>query len=162
MLYRVELHPVKMSVESVGPSGAADQQVASWGGEEVRQWLAGLGVTSQLSANIDGARLGEARHQDLRDWGLSEAEAEKIVEELKLVCDSHKDIPNEFLCPITCDIMSDPVKCSDGFVYERIAIKEWLMTRRNTSPMTNLEMTDASLSTCDELRQRIRAFLEMR
>ena len=162
VLYRVELDPVKMSLRSVGPGTAAEQQVHSWGGEEVRQWLAGLGVTSQLTPQIDGARLGEASHQDLLNWGLSEVEAEKIVEELRLVCDSHKDIPNEFLCPITCDIMSDPVKCSDGFVYERIAIKEWLMTRRNTSPMTNLEMTDTSLTTCDELRQRIRAFLEMR
>ena len=86
----------------------------------------------------------------------------KILDELQLVCDDYNEIPPEFVCPITCDLMSDPVQCSDGFVYEKSAIKEWLMTRRNTSPMTNLEMTDASLSPCDQLKERIDAFNRLR
>jgi hypothetical protein len=32
-------------------------------------------------------------------------------------------VPEEFLCPITCDIMRQPVRCGDGFVYEEAAIK---------------------------------------
>ena len=134
----------------------------SWTAEEVRQWLAGLGVTTGLLPDMAGERLVQASLQDLLTLGLSQAEAERVVEELKLVCDNHKDIPNEFLCPITCDIMSDPVQCSDGFMYERTAIKEWLMTRRNTSPMTNLEMTDASLIPCDDLRKKINDFLALK
>ena len=31
-------------------------------------------------------------------------------------------IPNEFLCPITLEIMQDPVIASDGNTYERFAI----------------------------------------
>ena len=33
------------------------------------------------------------------------------------------EMPNEFKCPITCDIMSDPVIAWDGHSYERAAIK---------------------------------------
>ena len=171
VLYRVELGPIKLSksaarglpaeLQSAGAAPSAEQQVGVWSAEDVRQWLAALGLTTN-TRHIDGAGLVQASLQDLRDLGLTEAEAKKVVEELKLVSDNHNDIPNEFLCPITCDIMSDPVKCSDGFIYEKTAIKEWLMTRRNTSPMTNLEMTDSSLIHCDELKQRIDTYLAMR
>ena len=45
-------------------------------------------------------------------------------------------IPQNFICPITHDIMIDPVICSDGISYERVAIQRWLIDH-NTSPMTN-------------------------
>ena len=43
------------------------------------------------------------------------------------------NIPDEFLCPITLEIMKEPVLCEDGYSYEKTAI----MTIRNSlSPMT--------------------------
>ena len=33
-----------------------------------------------------------------------------------------------FICPITGDIMKDPVIGSDGHTYERSAIEQWLHT----------------------------------
>ena len=42
-------------------------------------------------------------------------------------------IPPEFLCPITLELMKDPVICDDGYTYERIAI---LSTTDSLSPMT--------------------------
>lgn len=44
--------------------------------------------------------------------------------------------PPEFICPITHNIMSDPVICNDGHSYERSAISQWF-ARHQTSPMTN-------------------------
>ena len=44
-------------------------------------------------------------------------------------------IPNEFLCPISMELMEDPVLCADGQTYERRQIVEWLQ-RSSTSPMT--------------------------
>ena len=32
-------------------------------------------------------------------------------------------IPAEFICPITHEVMEEPVLLADGFVYEEIAIK---------------------------------------
>lgn len=41
-----------------------------------------------------------------------------------------------FTCPITYNIMTDPVVCSDGYTYEKSAILQWLHSH-DTSPMTN-------------------------
>ena len=36
--------------------------------------------------------------------------------------------PSEFYCPITLDMMTDPVTCSDGYNYERLAIQRYFRT----------------------------------
>ena len=168
VLYRVELAqmaagpPTAAAPPNTRPAArSAEQSVLSWSAEDVRQWAAALGVTMP-DCDIGGAKLAQSSQMDLVCLGLTDDQAEKIVAELKLVCDDYNEIPAEFVCPITCDLMSDPVQCSDGFVYEKSAIKEWLLTRRNTSPMTNLEMTDASLIPCDQLKLRIDAFNRLR
>lgn len=42
----------------------------------------------------------------------------------------------QFLCPITKEIMNDPVIALDGHTYQRDAIQAWFDTGNNTSPMT--------------------------
>ncbi|KAJ1454155.1 hypothetical protein M885DRAFT_427227, partial [Pelagophyceae sp. CCMP2097] len=44
--------------------------------------------------------------------------------------------PREVCCPITHEVMQDPVLAADGHSYERCAIEQWLATR-DTSPLTN-------------------------
>jgi len=51
---------------------------------------------------------------------------------------------NEYKCPITAEIMTDPVCTADGFTYERTAITEWLRTN-DTSPSTGAKLTSKSL-----------------
>jgi len=48
-------------------------------------------------------------------------------------------IPNEWLCPITTEIMINPVIGRDGHTYEKEAIEKWL-DNKNTSPITNVVM----------------------
>ena len=50
----------------------------------------------------------------------------------------------DYECPITCDLMVDPVLAEDGYSYERMEIETWLRERR-TSPMTNLPIGTALL-----------------
>ena len=45
------------------------------------------------------------------------------------------NIPHSFICPLTKNIINDPVICQDGRTYERAAIQEWF-GNHNTSPMT--------------------------
>lgn len=45
--------------------------------------------------------------------------------------------PDEFLCPITLDLMTDPVMASDGYTYERSVIEDWFKKGHKTSPKTN-------------------------
>ena len=51
--------------------------------------------------------------------------------------ETEDNIPNGFKCPITTEIMKDPVHAADGHTYERRAIEEWLMDcNKDTSPKT--------------------------
>ena len=40
-------------------------------------------------------------------------------------------VPNEFYCPITGDLMKDPVSEPEGHTYERDAIMKWLSKNTN-------------------------------
>jgi hypothetical protein len=67
--------------------------------------------------------------------------------------------PNELVCPITQEIMFDPVVASDGRTYERDAIYTWLSTK-NTSPMTKEPIIDKTLRTNWAIRSAIQRFLD--
>eukprot|EP00730_Choanoeca_flexa_P016683 TRINITY_DN7940_c0_g1_i1.p2 TRINITY_DN7940_c0_g1~~TRINITY_DN7940_c0_g1_i1.p2 ORF type:complete len:357 (+),score=51.68 TRINITY_DN7940_c0_g1_i1:1898-2968(+) len=71
----------------------------------------------------------------------------------------HTDIPNEYLCPITYDIMVDPVCAADGFTYERESIRTWLVEHA-TSPMTGSPLASNWLFPNQCLRALIRDFCD--
>ena len=48
-----------------------------------------------------------------------------------------KEVEARFLCPLTKELMRDPVSASDGHAYERGAIEAWLAKGNTKSPMTN-------------------------
>ena len=48
------------------------------------------------------------------------------------------------MCPITAEIMTDPVSTLDGFTYERAAITEWLRTN-DTSQFTGAKLESKML-----------------
>ena len=47
------------------------------------------------------------------------------------------EIPRQFICPITHELMKDPVFTCDGITYERNAVEKWLKNH-NTSPLTGM------------------------
>ncbi|KAM1613469.1 hypothetical protein PS2_001970 [Malus domestica] len=53
--------------------------------------------------------------------------------------------PSHFVCPILQEVMQDPHIAADGFTYEEEAIRGWLKSGHNTSPMTNLELEHCNL-----------------
>ncbi len=69
------------------------------------------------------------------------------------------DIPKSFYCPITFDLMRDPVLLGNtGHTFERAAISDWLQTH-NTDPLTNQRLTDATLTPNFALRDAINDYL---
>ena len=60
-----------------------------------------------------------------------------------------KDMPNEFLCPITSTLMVDPVIAVDGQSYERAAITQWFGNHARgvqvLSPITNQPLPSRAL-----------------
>eukprot|EP00884_Botryococcus_braunii_P021728 jgi/Botrbrau1/8239/Bobra.0392s0034.1 len=65
------------------------------------------------------------------------------------------DPPAMFLCPITQEVMHEPVLAADGHTYERVAIEGWL-SAHDTSPMTNERMPHKILTPNHNLRSAIR------
>ncbi|KAK9278482.1 hypothetical protein L1049_028048 [Liquidambar formosana] len=55
----------------------------------------------------------------------------KQEEDLEIV------IPNHFQCPISLDLMKDPVTLSSGITYDRESIERWLEDGNFTCPVTN-------------------------
>lgn len=62
-------------------------------------------------------------------------------------------VPDELKCPISMCLFKNPVRASDGFVYENRAIVKWLGTKR-TSPCTNLRMPSVQLVKADDIKKK--------
>eukprot|EP01122_Echinamoeba_exundans_P011372 TRINITY_DN4501_c0_g1_i1.p1 TRINITY_DN4501_c0_g1~~TRINITY_DN4501_c0_g1_i1.p1 ORF type:complete len:120 (+),score=23.31 TRINITY_DN4501_c0_g1_i1:374-733(+) len=54
------------------------------------------------------------------------------------------NIPSEFICPISQEIMMDPVLLTSGNCYDRSSIEQWLRTK-NTDPLTNMPLQSKTL-----------------
>lgn len=54
--------------------------------------------------------------------------------------DSDMEPPDELMCPISLELMTDPVSTVDGHVYERSEILEWFAQGYYTSPKTRKDL----------------------
>ena len=64
--------------------------------------------------------------------------------------------PTEFVCPLTLEVMRDPVVSRYGQSYEREAILQWLASGNVTCPMTRQPLRMSNLITNQQLRLKIR------
>ncbi|XP_013858434.1 WD repeat, SAM and U-box domain-containing protein 1 [Austrofundulus limnaeus] len=137
--------------------------VADWSEEDVSEWLVeeGLqGLVDRFKANnMDGSELLRLTKETLAsELGIESvglrAKLLRKVEELKndSVCSG---IPDEFLCPITRELMKEPVIAADGYSYEREAIQIWINTKNRSSPMTNLPLLTTLLTPNHTLKMAI-------
>ncbi|KAL4636217.1 WD repeat, SAM and U-box domain-containing protein 1 isoform X2 [Arapaima gigas] len=81
------------------------------------------------------------------------------ISELKRELDG-TGVPDEFLCPITREIMKDPVLAADGYSYEREAIEGWIKTKTRSSPMTNLPLQTTLVTPNRTLKMAINRWKE--
>jgi len=51
----------------------------------------------------------------------------------------HHPLPDSFYCPITTELIADPVITKEGFTYEKEAIVQWIKTK-HVSPLTRNEL----------------------
>jgi U-box domain len=64
--------------------------------------------------------------------------------------------PTAFVCPLTLEVMRDPVVSRYGQSYERSAILQWLAAGNTTCPMTRQPMRMSDLISNQLLRLKIR------
>eukprot|EP00928_Gymnodinium_smaydae_P065086 TRINITY_DN48283_c0_g1_i1.p1 TRINITY_DN48283_c0_g1~~TRINITY_DN48283_c0_g1_i1.p1 ORF type:complete len:269 (+),score=68.52 TRINITY_DN48283_c0_g1_i1:42-809(+) len=62
-------------------------------------------------------------------------------------------------CPITGELLMDPVATADGHVYERAAIERWL-TQHETSPSTGSRLPNKEVTSSPLTRGVVRDFVE--
>ncbi|KAL2081459.1 hypothetical protein ACEWY4_023312 [Coilia grayii] len=128
--------------------------VSDWAEEHVAAWLADEGLEELVSIfrrhNIDGPELlgltkdTLAKELHVDSVGLRGKVVRKIEELRAALVGS--PAPDEFLCPITQEVMKDPVIAADGFSYEREAMESWIGAKNRTSPMTNLPLQTTLLT----------------
>ena len=70
------------------------------------------------------------------------------------ICSFPNQIPRSFCCPITFEVMVDPVWTSDGHAYERAAIEQWLASS-STSPQTGSQLVDKRVTTAWAIKKAI-------
>jgi len=68
--------------------------------------------------------------------------------------------PEEFMCPITYEIMNDPVIAADGHTYERSSVQSWFAKGNMRSPKTGADMTTTTMFPNHSLRSRIMEWRE--
>jgi hypothetical protein len=88
--------------------------------------------------------------------------------ELEAMCtalnqsDTCNDVPQDFLCPISWQIMVEPVVLVDsGQTYDREHITQWLDTKK-TDPLTNIPIHVGLLVPNHAVRRMITEFLQLR
>ncbi|KAF5304797.1 hypothetical protein FQR65_LT07814 [Abscondita terminalis] len=149
--------------------------IINWTTEDVVKWLHEIEFTNVISNVVNASLNGQkiltlGSDQICAGLDLDEENTERMEKELKWlrldeqhhpnISESQlEEIPEEFLCPITQEIMREPVKCSDGFVYEKQAITEWFMSGKFTSPMTNETLTNTNFSMDQDMRNAIHNYL---
>lgn len=66
------------------------------------------------------------------------------------------NIPADFRCPISLDLMRDPVVVATGQTYDRASITAWIESGHNTCPKTAQVLSHTDLLTNSALRNLIR------
>jgi hypothetical protein len=68
--------------------------------------------------------------------------------------------PAEFLCPITLDLMRDPVIIATGQTYDRTPITKWIQAGHSTCPKTGQKLSHTNLISNYALRSLISQWCE--
>ncbi|XP_023136837.2 WD repeat, SAM and U-box domain-containing protein 1-like isoform X2 [Amphiprion ocellaris] len=133
-----------------------------WSEEDVQSWLSEEGLEELVSVfkanNIDGPELIQLSKETAAEMGIESVGLRgrllRKVEALKAE-QSGSEAPDEFLCPISRELMKDPVIAADGYSYERESIESWIRGKNKTSPMTNLLLQTTLLTPNRSLKMAI-------
>lgn len=69
-----------------------------------------------------------------------------------------KQLLSQFLCPLSQEVMIDPVIAADGYTYNRSSIEQWMQVR-NTSPITGQPLASQTLTSNYALRTALAELL---
>ncbi|KAG6430692.1 hypothetical protein SASPL_108764 [Salvia splendens] len=75
------------------------------------------------------------------------------------MAESEIQVPSYFLCPISLEIMKDPVTISTGTTFDRESIEKWIFSHKhNTCPLTKQPLSNTDLTPNVTLRRLIQSW----
>ncbi|TKY73484.1 U-box domain-containing protein 19 [Spatholobus suberectus] len=89
---------------------------------------------------------------DFQSLTIEQTEARHSTETLSCV------VPEDFRCPISLEIMTDPVTISTGQTYNRTSIQKWLEAGNMICPKTREELTSTELFPNTALKKLVQQF----
>ncbi|KAL5974976.1 hypothetical protein ACLOJK_031652 [Asimina triloba] len=92
-----------------------------------------VGAKSMLFAGDGESRIAESTHQ-------TKAHGDSTSHPTALF-----NAPNEFLCPISMELMRDPVIVASGHTYDRSSIAQWIDSGRHTCPKSGQKLIHMAL-----------------
>ncbi|EEC73944.1 hypothetical protein OsI_08816 [Oryza sativa Indica Group] len=113
-------------------------------------------ITSQLIEGLENMRVTDSK----KPVSVSQSS-----DETKASPETHKKsdavaIPEDFRCPISLELMRDPVIVSTGQTYERAFIQRWIDCGNRTCPKTQLKLQNITLTPNYVLRSLILQWCE--
>ncbi|KAK1695787.1 hypothetical protein QYE76_012484 [Lolium multiflorum] len=95
-------------------------------------------------------------------WRVVEplAKAASVSLAAQSVASGESNPPFYFICPISQEVMRNPHTAADGFTYEAEAIKGWLDSGHDTSPMTKLALAHRHITPNYALRSAIEDYMK--
>ena len=130
---------------------------------EFRKWSAAAEESKSSEAAAPPPPPGKVLVDEiLEDTAAHVAELETAhqaeLKRLKAVL-KERGVPDGYLCPISLEVMEDPVIAADGHSYERSDIEAWFNRGNDTSPKTGGALPHQFLTPNHNLRSAIQDFL---
>ncbi|PNH03017.1 U-box domain-containing protein 10 [Tetrabaena socialis] len=127
-----------------GPDAAATRRAGSSGGAAAR------GVGSVSSDDRPGPRGWRARAASLARCTRAAAAGSAGSQE-----EAKPTAPSSFYCPVSMELMADPVMVATGHTYDRQCIEKWLAQGNRTCPVTGMRLRHLELTPNYALRTAI-------
>jgi U-box domain len=105
------------------------------------------GTKVRQSTMIDNDRVKRARKCHALERKVSDIQT-----------DNEKTVPGGFICPLTMEVMLDPVLDGEGNTFERSSLIQWLK-QSPTSPVSRQPLSERMVTANNALRETIHEFM---
>ncbi|XP_031248391.1 U-box domain-containing protein 1-like [Pistacia vera] len=127
--------------EEISKLEAEAQKQAGTGGLIVVSNINNLiSLVSYSKSMILSSQENEKAKEDIKQRSASSRDLDQFLTSQSLV-----PIPDEFRCPITLDLMRDPVIVASGHTYDRNSISQWINSGHHTCPKSGQTLIHMAL-----------------
>ena len=105
------------------------------------------------------SQIAEQMGNALQDKNEVLNEFQKIINAQSKEYNKKLEIPQYLICPITDDLMEDPVVLQSGFTYEKSTILKHFQVNGSIDPLTREEVDSTKLITNQSIKQATEEFL---